>query len=75
MPGFPSTKHSAWRLTLHADRAITLTRPDGTLHFEGPTVDVAPTGTTNNDADIIHLAELARTRARSLGPPARAPAA
>jgi hypothetical protein len=61
-----------WRLTLHPDRTITLTRPDGTLHFEGSTVDVAPTGLPRTDADII---ELARTRARALGPPARAPAA
>ena len=64
-----------WRLTLHPDRTITLTRPDGTLYYEGSTVDVAPTGLANGDADIIHIVELARTRARNLGPPARAPAA
>ena len=61
-----------WRLTLHPDRTITLHRPDGTLYFEGSTVDVAPTGLPNTEADII---DLARTRARALGPPARAPAA
>jgi Domain of unknown function (DUF222)/HNH endonuclease len=61
-----------WPLTLHPDRSITLTRPDGTVHFEGSTVDVAPTGLPAVEAEII---ELARTRARALGPPARAPAA
>jgi hypothetical protein len=61
-----------WTLTLHPDRSITLHRPDGTVHFEGSTIDVAPTGLPHTDADII---ELARTRARHLGPPARAPAA
>jgi hypothetical protein len=61
-----------WHLTLHSDRTITLTRPDGTVYFEGSTVDVAPTGLPAVEADII---ELARTRARTLGPPARAPAA
>jgi Domain of unknown function (DUF222) len=59
-------------LTLHPDRNITLTRPDGTLHFEGSTIDVAPTGLPPVEAEII---ELARTRTRTLGPPARAPAA
>ncbi len=33
-----------WHLTLDADRRITLTRPDGTVHFEGSTVDVAHDG-------------------------------
>jgi hypothetical protein len=33
-----------WTLTLSADRTITLRRPDGTLHVDGSTVDVAPTG-------------------------------
>jgi hypothetical protein len=33
-----------WTLTLAADRSITLRRPDGTLHHEGSTVDVAPSG-------------------------------
>jgi hypothetical protein len=61
-----------WHLTLHSDRSITLTRPDGTLHYQGSTIDVAPTGLPAVEADII---ELARTRARALGPPARAPAA
>ena len=60
------------RLTLHPDRTITLTRPDGTLHFEGSTIDVAPVGLPASDAEII---ELARSRTRALGPPARAPAA
>jgi hypothetical protein len=30
-----------WRLTLRPDRTITLRRPDGTVAFEGTTVDVA----------------------------------
>jgi hypothetical protein len=64
-----------WHLTLHPDRSITITRPDGTVHFEGSTVDVAPTGLHAVEADVIHIVELARTRARTLGPPARAPAA
>ncbi len=34
-----------WHLTLDADRRITLTLPDGTVHFEGSTVDVSPHGT------------------------------
>ena len=33
-----------WTLTLHPDRSIELRRPDGTVHHEGSTVDVAPTG-------------------------------
>jgi hypothetical protein len=61
-----------WHLTLHPDRSITLTRPDGTVHFEGSTIDVAPTGLPAIEAGII---ELARTRVRALGPPARTPAA
>ena len=62
-----------WTLTLHPDRSITLHRPDGTLHHQGTTIDVTPTGLPNPgaDADIIHIA---RNRARALGPPARAPA-
>ena len=61
-----------WHLTLHPDRTITLHRPDSTLHFEGSTIDIAPTGLPNPEAEII---ELARTRTRTLRPPARAPAA
>ena len=37
-----------WQLTLQPDRTITLRRPDGTVHFEGSTVDRdgrAPPGT------------------------------
>ncbi len=41
-----SVHEGGWQLTLDTDRRITLTRPDGTLHFEGSTVDVAPQGTT-----------------------------
>jgi hypothetical protein len=38
-----------WTLTLSADHTITLRRPDGTLHFDGSTVDVAPTGVAPGD--------------------------
>jgi hypothetical protein len=86
-----------WTLTLSADRTITLRRPDGTLHHEGSTVDVAPTGVAPSEnieqlpdderrleqlnnlvqtpAEIAELAEHARARLRTLGPPPRAPAA
>ena len=60
-----------WTLTLSADRTITLCRPDGSIHFDGSTVDVAPTGLAG-DAE---LAELARARVWALRPPSRAPAA
>jgi hypothetical protein len=33
-----------WTLTMTPDREITLTRPDGTLYFQGSTVDRAPEG-------------------------------
>ena len=33
-----------WSLTLHPDRTITLRRPDGTIHTNDTTVNVAPTG-------------------------------
>jgi hypothetical protein len=38
-----------WTLTLAADRTIALRRPDGTLHHDGSTVDVAPTGVAPGD--------------------------
>lgn len=61
-----------WRLALHPDRTITLSRPDGTVQFTGSTVDVAPTGTATAEAELV---ELARKRLHDLSPPARAPAA
>ncbi len=88
-----------WTLTLRADRRIELRRPDGNLHFEGSTVDIAPTGLailsdhhdvppgdddvrrieylngiTQTPKEIDELAQLARARLRTLGPPPRAPA-
>jgi hypothetical protein len=33
-----------WTLVLHADRTITLRRPDGTIHHHGTTINA--TGTT-----------------------------
>ena len=58
-----------WRLTLHPDRTITLHRPDGTLYFEGSTVDVAPTGLPTGDADIIHSNSPAPEPETSAHPP------
>jgi hypothetical protein len=31
-----------WTLTLQPDRTITLTRPDGTLHYNGPSINRHP---------------------------------
>ena len=47
-----------WTLTLHPDRTIHLTRPDGTTHTTGTTLDVAPTGLTPHPhtTDPLHLA-------------------
>ena len=42
-----------WHLTLHPDRTITLHRPDGTLHYEGSTIDVAPTGVADLDPNLV----------------------
>jgi hypothetical protein len=61
-----------WRLSLHPDRTIELTRPDGTIHFEGFTVDVGPRGVNATEVETVSMA---RARARALGPPSRAPAA
>ena len=33
-----------WTLILRADRTTVWCRPDGTIHYDGSTVDVAPTG-------------------------------
>ena len=33
-----------WHITVHPDRTLTVQRPDGSVAFDGPTVDVAPTG-------------------------------
>ena len=35
-----------WHLTLRPDRTITLRRPDGTIAYDGTTIDVAPASTT-----------------------------
>jgi len=55
-----------WHLALRPDRTIRLERPDGTVAFEGATVDVAPTGTAN------HIDRLIRARAHALAPPGHA---
>ena len=31
-----------WTLTLHPDRTITLIRPDGTIHYHGPSINRHP---------------------------------
>ena len=31
-----------WTLTLQPDRTITLTRPDGTIHYHGPSINRHP---------------------------------
>ena len=41
-----------WTLTLRADRTITWCRPDGSIHFDGSTVDVAPAGVAS-DSDAV----------------------
>jgi len=55
-----------WRLALRPDRTIRLLRPDGSVAFEGSTVDVAPAGTDN------HIDRLIRARAWDLAPPGHA---
>ena len=60
-----------WQLRLFPDRTIELRHPDGSLAYEGSTVNVAPSGI----ADVIDIVALARARARALDPPSRAPAA
>ena len=44
-----------WTLMLRPDRTIELRRPDGSVHFEGSTVDVAPTGlvAVSDDSDVV----------------------
>ena len=38
-----------WTLTLRSDRTTVWCRPDGTLHYDGSTVDVAPAGVATDD--------------------------
>jgi hypothetical protein len=42
----------SWQLTLHADRTIILRRPDGTIHTNASTVNVAPTGAARELTDF-----------------------
>ena len=39
-----------WHLTLRPDRTITLRRPDGSIAFDGTTIDVAPSRPQQRDA-------------------------
>ncbi len=48
-----------WTLTLRADRTTVWCRPDGTIHYDGSTVDVAPTGVA---ADEDETAAVPTTR-------------
>jgi hypothetical protein len=53
-----------WRLNLDPDRAITLQRPDGTVHTSGATsVDVAPTGAAAAPTDLQVLLATATAQA------------
>ena len=40
-----------WTLILRADRTTAWCRPDGTIHFDGSTVDVAPSGVASDDQE------------------------
>ena len=57
-----------WTLTLRPDRTTVWCRPDGSIHYDGSTVDVAPTGIAPDDDEQPHderqlelLNELAQT--------------
>ena len=39
-----------WSLTIDADRVVTVKRPDGTVWFEGSTIDRAPAGVGRQEA-------------------------
>jgi hypothetical protein len=57
-----------WHLTLHPDRTVTVRGPDGTIHTNASTVNVAPDGVGQELADFQRLmgeavdAAIARTR-------------
>jgi hypothetical protein len=66
-----------WHLSLRPDRTIRLVRPDGSVAFDGSTVDVAPAGTVDATpigttggelrsalAEAVAAAEARRDRAR-----------
>ena len=53
-----------WTLTLRSDRTITLCRPDGTIHHDGSTVDVAPTGVALSEIPE-HLRRAAEEKRRN----------
>jgi hypothetical protein len=38
---------AGWHIDLHPDRRLTVHRPDGSVAFDGSTVDVAPTGSAD----------------------------
>ena len=38
-----------WHIDLHADRTLTVRRPDGSVAFDGSTVGVAPTGSADDE--------------------------
>jgi hypothetical protein len=58
-----------WHLNLHPDRTVILRRPDGTIHTQASTVDVAPQGVSESTPLQTLLAqsvEQAITRTRSV---------
>jgi hypothetical protein len=44
-----------WSLTLHPDRTVVVRRPDGSMHTNVSTVDVAPNGVRSEDSELHRL--------------------
>ena len=68
-----------WTLTLHPDRTITLRRPDGSIHTNESTVDVAPTGVRTEPTELQRSSRRRRAgdqpdEASRMSTPARAAA-
>ena len=62
-----------WTLTLRSDRTITWCRPDGSIHFDGSTVDVAPVGVAT-DCDAVEPPKPDERRLELLNDLAQTPA-
>jgi hypothetical protein len=54
-----------WQLSLRPDRTIRLVRPDGSVAYEGSTIDVAPEGVHRDDGVTTQM----RARSHNLAPP------
>ena len=52
---------AGWHIALQPDRTLTVRRPDGSVAFDGSTVDVAPTGSADDE-----LTRLVRRRLEAL---------